>query len=1034
MTVTPIHAQLSSSPASSVPASKSLPRIFEKLRQAGGLTELLQVATTELRQILATDRVAIYQFHTDWSGSFIAESVAPNWVPLVDQKGQVNDTYLQKTQGGCYAMGEPWAIADIYHADLADYRIKLLEQCQAKALAIAPIFKGDNLWGLISAYQNDAPRDWKAGEIDRLVYIGAHIGFFLQQDDYLSQVRDQATQIANAEADARRLGQQQLVADTVDKIRRSLNLQDIFNTTTREVRQLLDADRVVIYRFNPDWSGEFIAESVGEGWAHLLQTQEESQVIKENVSRCTIKHLSEAADTYLQDSQGGRFSRGEIYRVCNDIYSAGFSDCYIQALERYQARAYSIFALYHGQKLWGLLAVFQNSGPRQWNANEIDLLTQISTQLSIGLQQAEYVNQMRVQSQQLTKAAQRQKALSKTIDKIRQSLDISVIFDTTTHEVRQLLAADRVVIYRFNPDWSGEFVAESVEAKWDSLMVQQLTNETLRENISQCSVKHLSDSVTTSDTYLKDSKGGAFSKGELFRICNDIYAADFTDCYIQSLESYQARAYAIIAIYQDAHLWGLLATFQNSGPREWQTDEIDLLTQVSNQLSIGLQQAEYLAQVRAQTVQLTKASQRQQALAATIDNIRKSLDIEEIFQTTTQEVRQLLDVDRVAIYRFNADWSGQFVADSISEDEEVIHYPQPQRIALSQMNTDGQYPRHETFVPISHGEQLWGLLVAYQTHEPRYWQADEISLLTQVGAQLGVALNQAELLTQTQKQAQKLEQAFAELQQTQAQLIQNEKMAGLGQLVAGIAHEINNPVNFIFGNVPHAKDQIDDLLMLVRQYQVHCPQLPDDVGKQVDAVELDFIAEDLPKVIDSMNVGAQRIQEIVQGLRIFSRTDEVDMKQANLHEGLDSTLMLLGHRLKANEQRAKIQVKLEYGNLPIIDCYPGPLNQVFMNLINNALDALDEAADNSPTITIRTKSSSDSVFVEISDNGSGMPETVRSQIFNPFFTTKPVGQGTGLGLSISYSIIADKHHGQISCTSALGQGTTFTLQLPIHSM
>ncbi|MEO0541554.1 MAG: ATP-binding protein, partial [Cyanobacteria bacterium P01_A01_bin.105] len=410
--------------------------------------------------------------------------------------------------------------------------------------------------------------------------------------------------------------------------------------------------------------------------------------------------------------------------------------------------------------------------------------------------------------------------------------------------------------------------------------------------------------------------------------------------------------------------------------------------------------------------------------------------IDEIFQATTQEVRQLLDVDRVAIYRFNADWSGQFVTDSLSEEKDRLDPQPPQRIAVTQANSEGQYPRHETFVPISHGEQLWGLLIAYQSHEPRYWQTDEISLLTQVGAQLGVALNQAELLTQTRQQSVKLEQALAKLQQTQTQLIQNEKMAGLGQLVAGIAHEINNPVNFIFGNIPHANEQVQGLLSLIRQYQTHYPNPPADIGQQIDLLELDFVETDLPKVIDSMAVGAQRIQEIVKGLRVFSRTDEVDIKRVDLHEGLNSTLMILGHRLKAHEGRAAIQVELDYGNLPLVECYPGPLNQVFMNLLNNALDALDalgalsEETHPAPTVTIRTMARPDSIQVEIEDNGAGMSEAVRSQIFNPFFTTKPIGQGTGLGLSISHSIVTERHGGQIRCTSAPGQGTTFTLQLP----
>ncbi|GGA03316.1 GAF domain-containing protein [Okeania sp. KiyG1] len=365
--------------------------------------------------------------------------------------------------------------------------------------------------------------------------------------------------------------------------------------------------------------------------------------------------------------------------------------------------------------------------------------------------------------------------------------------------------ADRVAIFRFNDDWSGEFMAESVTEGWVQLIQEQKENPKIPANVSKCSVRHLQNTLT--DTYLQETEGGDFAKGLIYRTCNDIYNSGFSDCYIEVLESYQARAYAIVAIYQGKKLWGLLAAFQNSAPREWEAAEIELLAQIGVQLGVALQQAEYVKQVQTQAAELAKATERQKALSITIDRIRQSLDINTIFQTTTQEVRQLLEVERVAIYRFYPDWSGEFVADSIIDEwTPMVQTPLAINPAIGKPTNAGKLPRNETFVPILQGEKLWGLLVAYQNSSPRYWQDEEINLLAQVGVQLGIALQQAELLEKTRTQTEELTKTLQELKQTQVQMIQGEKMASLGQLVAGIAHEINNPVNFIFGNLTHVDE------------------------------------------------------------------------------------------------------------------------------------------------------------------------------------------------------------------------------------
>ncbi|MEG4025687.1 MULTISPECIES: ATP-binding protein [unclassified Microcoleus] len=295
----------------------------------------------------------------------------------------------------------------------------------------------------------------------------------------------------------------------------------------------------------------------------------------------------------------------------------------------------------------------------------------------------------------------------------------------------------------------------------------------------------------------------------------------------------------------------------------------------------------------------------------------------------------------------------------------------------------------------------------------------------------------AELTFQTQQ----LEQALSELKQAQSKLIQSEKMSSLGQLVAGVAHEINNPINFIYGNITHTRQYANSLLELVNLYQEQYPNPLPIVHETIESVDLDFIISDLPKILTSMKNGAERILGIVKSLRIFSRHDEAERKLADIHEGIDSTLMILQSRLNAKPGLWSIQVIKEYGTLPKIECYPGQLNQVFMNIIANAIDALEEdchsasiAANeaNPRMIKISTKLlDSEVVEIRISNNGPEITESVRNHLFNPFFTTKPVGKGIGLGLSIGYQIITVRHQGELQCISAPGQGAEFIIKIPI---
>jgi GAF domain-containing protein len=976
---------------------KALASVIVRIRESLDLETIFQTTVTQVRRLLNVDRVAVFQFDLkkDWEGEFVSEDVAPGWTSAL--KVKVYDHCFGEQFASSYQQGRVQAVADIYNAGLSDCHAAILSKFQVKANLIVPLSRQKELWGLLCIHQCSEARNWKESEIEFIRQIADHLTVAIQQAKHLHEVQLQAAKLAQA---AQR---DQVIAQIVDEIRSPLDIETIFKTTTQEIRHLLQADRVAIFSFNADWSGNFVAESFAEGWTPLVGIQ------------------PAIADTYLQQTQGGRYANNETF-TANDIYQAGLTDCHVTLLEQFQAKAFATAPILQGDQLWGVIAAYQNASPRQWQSYEVESLTKIGTQIGVALRHYKLLAQAQYQAEQ-------QKTLTCVITRIRESLDLETIFQTTVTEARKMLQADRVAVFRFDPqkDWEGEFISEDVVPECNSVIAEKVYDYCFGENFAPL-----------------------YAQGRVNAIA-DIYQEKFPGCYIQILEKFQVRANMVAPLLKKGELWGLLCIHQCTAPRHWQPSEIEFTSQIAEQLGVALKQDSYLKQVQMQVVQLAeatereKAMERQELLAATIDKIRQSLDIKTIFRTTTQAVRELLEVERVAIYRFNTDWSGKFVADSFKDGWKPVAQAQPMILkTFEDTEDDNELPRNETFVPIRQGEKLWGLLVAYQNSQPRYWKEEEINLLAQVAVQFGIAIQQAELLEQTKRQTSELTQALQELKQTQTRLIQGEKMAGLGQLLAGVAHEINNPVSFIFGNLIHLNEYTQELLNVVNLYRQNSSFLP-SIQEQIDKTDLDFLIEDLPKTLESMKVGTERIYDIVLSLRNFSRTDEAELKAVDIHEGLDSTLLILGHRLKNNNERPAIKIVKEYGTLSLLECYPAQLNQVFMNLLSNSIDALEEKfktiqqrylklSQTCPriplTIWISTQAVHNQFVIRIRDNGLGIPEEVRSHIFDPFFTTKAPGKGTGLGLSISYQIVVEKHHGQMKCSSKPGEGTEFLIEIP----
>ncbi len=884
------------------------------------------------------------------------------------------------------------------------------------------------------------------------------------------------------------------------RIRQSIKLSAILEATASEVQQFFECDRVMIYKFQADGSGQVIAEHLGQArnlpslQGLYFPADDIPDSARELFIASGVRNVIDVASCQIGQS---RLYRSETQEIIDEaLIFRPLDPCHQEYLTTMGVQSSFVVPILTQDKLWGLL-VAHHATKMNVDPEQLDNIQMIVDQVSIAITQSTLLEQAKhlvAQESTINRIAEKlasmaaldlQSALTEVVSVLKgsggrlylQNKGSSSELSEGMDNFRLYVCGSQPIPHPLSPlavmeQFYGvqQYFANIDAPPWAIKNLYEVSSiRTLQPLFQDTSIQ----SMIIVPLLVAQQRIGYLT---VFRdpIETETLWAGQVDPDIR--QTYPRQSFRV---------WK-----QNNGCQSiaWTSQDIDLVQGIAKQFETAIAQANLHqeiqnlnqnlqnlnasleVQVEERTSALQQVNQQQQVLFNVVAKIRQSLDLATIFKITTTEVREILGADRVGIYRFDPTSEfndGEIIAEDVLPEftsalTKKVHdhcfgeryaeiYRQGRIHAMSDINQAGlqdcfravleQFEIKATLVaPILRGDALWGLFCVHQCAQPRNWRESDIQFVQQITSQVSIALEQANLLNQTQTQAKELVEVIATLQETQLQLIQQEKMSSLGCLVAGVAHEINNPVNFIHGNLSHMDSDIKDLLHILHCYQTEMPEPSAALQAILIEKDMEFVVQDLPKILKSMELGTERIREIVLSLRNFSRLDQAILKPVDLHEGIDSTLMILQHRLNSTDDRPEINILKDYGELSLVECYPGALNQVLMNLLSNAIDAIEEnwlqltptqRQQKSNFIRIQTEIQHTRVLIRIQDCGAGMSEETLQKLFDPFYSTKPVGQGVGLGLSISYKIVTEQHQGKLSCISTLGEGSEFILDIPI---